>query len=173
MLRSILVAMVTGSFLFSATVANASFPSEQVWEAQIQNNQRVCGVEYKNGYAKGGILVKGETGTDNGKAITFKLKANTPQVSWKITDAKLIDNRTEYDFDENLSNISTKDKTSVFVNNQEYSWVEAKQEHTVAKQTEVKLVPKINMEQQDLPYGTTTMQGKLVVTCSNSTSAIL
>lgn len=163
MLRSIIA---TTAILFASASAMA-FPSEQVWEAQITNNQRVCGVEYKNGYAKGGILVKGEQGTDNGKALVFKLKANTPQVTWKITEAKLIENRTEFDFDENLMNIQTKDKTSVYVNNKEYAWADTKQEQSVPKQTEIKLVPKINMEQQDLPYGTTTIQGKLVVTCTN------
>lgn len=106
MLRSILASTV----LAMSSLSAMAFPSEQVWEAQIQNNQRVCGVEFKNGYTKGGILVKGEQGTDNGKALTFKLKANTPQVTWKITEAKLIENRTEFDFDENLMNIQSKEK---------------------------------------------------------------
>lgn len=169
----IALALSLGISVFaSATVANAvNAPSEQVWEASIQNLQRTCGVEYKNGYVRGGILVKGEQGTDNGKALAFKVKANTPQVSWKIIDAKLIDNRTSYDFNENLTQITTKDQTSVFVNNTEYSWSEAKQEHSVTKQSEIKLVPKINMEQQDLPYGTTTIQGKLVVTCAGVAEA--
>lgn len=56
------------------------------------------------------------------------------------------------------------------MNNQEFAWADAKQEHSVPKQSEIKLVPKINMEQQDLPYGTTTIQGKLVVTCTNVAS---
>lgn len=170
MLRKIALATIAISTFASATMANAvNAPQEQVWEAVIQNNNRVCGVEYNGGKQVGGILTKAEQGTDSGKAITFRVKANTHDVYWKITEAKLIDNRDAYDFNENLMLQATKELTSVFVNNREYAWGDVQTPQYIQKKDKyIKLAPKINMDESDLPYGTTRIQGKIVVTCGGS-----
>ena len=90
MLRKIALATIAISTFASATMANAvNVPGEQVWEAVYKQSNRVCGVEYNGGYQVGGILTKNEQGTDTNKAITFRVKANTHDVYWKITEAKL------------------------------------------------------------------------------------
>ena len=77
-------------------------------------------------------------------------------------------NTGRYDFDDNLMNVSDVSKTSIFVNDQEYAWNQVNQERVLtAKAKTLTLAPKINMLQQDLPLGTTHIQGKIVVTCSN------
>lgn len=166
MLRRIALAVTTISLFASATANAVNAPNEQVWEAVYQNNNRVCGVEYNSGYQVGGILTKNEQGTDTNKAITFQVKANTQDVYWKITEAKLIDNRDAFDFNENLMTQVTKDQTSVFVNNRELAWADAKVDQYIQKKDKyIKLVPKINLDETDMPYGTTRIQGKIVVTC--------
>ncbi|WP_368762023.1 hypothetical protein [Klebsiella pneumoniae] len=153
----------------ASTSALADFPGEQVWNASISNNQVTCGIDYPNGSPiEGGILTAGESGTDTGKAITFLLRTNTANASWKLTEAKLVSNTGRFTFGDDLTAISSKTDTSVFINNAEYSWSEALQAHNLGTNAKtLKLAPKINMEQQYLPTGTTRIQGKIVVTCSN------
>lgn len=170
MLRKIALATIAISTLVSATIANAvNAPGEQVWEAVYTQNNRVCGVEYNSGYQVGGILTKNEQGTDTNKAITFQVKANTHDVYWKITEAKLIDNREAFDFNENLMTQVNNEKTSVYVNNREFSWADAKVDQYIQKQDKyIKIAPKINLDDTDMPYGTTRIQGKIVVTCGGA-----
>lgn len=149
--------------------ASAAFPGEQVWNASITNNQITCGIDYPNGSPiEGGILTAGESGTDGSKAITFNLRTNTPTVAWKLTEAKIVNNTGRYSFGDDLTQISSTADTSVYVNNTEYSWAQAMQAHNVnSNTTVVKLAPKINMDQSLMPVGTTRIQGKIVVICSN------
>ena len=149
--------------------AHAAFPGEQVWDAEISNSQQTCGIDYPSGSTRvGGILTQGETGSTGAKGITFDLKTNAKNMSWKITEAKLTQNTGRYDFDDNLMNVSDVSKTSIFVNDQEYAWSQVNQERVLtAKAKTLTLAPKINVLQQDLPLGTTHIQGKIVVTCSN------
>lgn len=158
--------------LFMITLSTsvlAAYPSEQVWNASITNNQITCGIDYPNGSPiEGGILTAGESGTDGSKAITFNLRTNTPTVAWKLTEAKIVNNTNRYSFGDDLTQISSTSDTSVYVNNTEYSWAQAMQTHNVnSNTTVVKLAPKINMDQSLLPTGTTRIQGKIVVICSN------
>ena len=170
MLRKIALATIAISTFASATMANAvNAPGEQVWEEVYKQSNRVCGVEYNGGYQVGGILTKNEQGTDTNKAITFRVKANTHDVYWKITEAKLTDNRDAFDFNENLMTQVTKDQTSVFVNNRELAWADAKVDQYIQKQDKyIKIAPKINLDDTDMPYGTTRIQGKIVVTCGGA-----
>ncbi len=170
MLRKIALATIAISTFASATMANAvNAPGEQVCEAVYKPSQGVCGVEYNTCYQIGGILTKNEQGTDSNKAITFRVKANTQDVYWKITEAKLTDNRESFDFNENLMTQVTKDKTSVFVNNREHAWADTKVDQYIQKQDKfIKIAPKINLDDTDMPYGTTRIQGKIVVTCGGA-----
>lgn len=114
-------------------------------------------------------MTKNGQGTDTNKAITFQVKANTHDVYWKITEAKLIDNREAFDFNEDLMTQATKDQTSVFVNNRELAWADAKVDHYIKKQDKyIKIAPKINLDDTDMPYGTTRIQGKIIVTCGGA-----
>lgn len=161
-------ALLLGSAVMSTTAMAVQAPQEQVWEATINNLQRVCGVEYNGAKSIGGILTKNEQGTDNSKAITFRVKANTQDVYWKITEAKIIENQQGYDFNADLMTQATKANTSLFVNNREYAWADTRQEQYIQKQDKyIKLAPKINMDESELPFGTTKVQGKLVVTCGS------
>ncbi|MEQ5091643.1 hypothetical protein ABN224_16755 [Providencia rettgeri] len=146
----------------------ADYPSEQIWNASITNTQISCGIDYPNGSpVEGEILTAGESGTDN-KAITFLLRYNTPQASWKLTEANIISNNGRFNFSDNLTSISTKNDTSLFVNNAEFTWAEASQAHNITGNAKIlKLAPKINMDKQFLPTGLTRIQGKIVITCSN------
>lgn len=165
MLRSILLAC---TLAFSAVSANA-YTTEQVWEAEIRNNQRVCGIEFDGGKKVGGILLKNEQGTNTEKAITFKVKSNVQDTYWKITEAKIIDNALEYSFEPNLMTQVTKENTSIFVNDREYAWKDTNVEQYLQKKDrQIKIAPKINMDLADLPYGTTRIQGKIVIVCSDS-----
>ena len=151
------------------SVAHADFPGEQVWDAEISNDQQTCGIDYPANTSRvGGILTQGESGSTGAKGITFDLKTNAQYMSWRITEAKLTQNTGRYDFDDNLMNVSDRNKTSLFVNDQEYAWTDVNQERVLqTKSKTLTLAPKINLLQQDLPIGTTHIQGKIVVTCSN------
>ena len=164
-----LIATLTVIGALMSIPAHAAFPGEQVWDAEISNSQQTCGIDYPSGSTRvGGILTQGETGSTGSKGITFYLKTNAKNMSWKITEAKLTQNTGRYDFDDNLMNVSDVSKTSIFVNDQEYAWSQVNQERVLtAKAKTLTLAPKINMLQQDLPLGTTHIQGKIVVTCSN------
>lgn len=165
-MKSFFTAILLSVFAFSA---QAAFPGEQVWNASITNNQMTCGIDYAGGTpVEGGILTKGESGTSNSKAITFDIKANVQQVSWKITEAKLVQNTGRFNFDDNLLNVNDKDKTSIYINDQEYSWPDAAQNKQLQSGVKVvKLAPKINLDQDSFPMGTTRITGKIVVTCAN------
>lgn len=147
--------------------AQAAFPAEQVWEATYTNTQQVCGIDYSNSSTTGQILTKGETNTDSDKAIQFDLKSNTKNVAWKITEAKVVDNAGRFDFSDNLLTVNDRTKTSLYVNNIEYDWTQATQNHTVKPKDKIRLAPKINLDATEFPQGTTKIQGKIVVTCSN------
>lgn len=159
--------LVVATFSLCASMANASFPTEQVWEATHTNTQQVCGIDYSNSKGTGQILTKGEQGTDTAKAIQFDLKANTRTLSWKITEAKIVDNAGRFDFSDNLMTITDRTQTSLFVNNTEYDWSQSAQAHVVDPRSKLKLAPKINLDATEFPLGTTKIQGKIVVTCSN------
>lgn len=160
--------LLSAALLMSASVAAiAAFPSEKVWEATHTNTQQVCGIDYSNSVTNGQILTKGESNTDGAKAIQFDLKANTRQIGWKITEAKITDNAGRFNFSDDLLTISDKNQTSLIVNNVEYDWIQAGQNHNVDPKSKIRLAPKINLDATEFPLGTTKIQGKIVVTCSN------
>lgn len=163
-MKKILLAIFATSVSFSAL---AAFPAEQVWEATHTNSQQVCGIDYSNTKAAGQILTKDESNTDSSKAIQFDLKANTKKVAWKITEAKITDNAGRFNFNDDLTTITDLTQTSLYVNNVEYAWSQAKQDHTVDSKDKIRLAPKINLDATEFPVGTTKIQGKIVVTCSN------
>lgn len=147
--------------------ANAAFPAEQVWEATHTNTQQVCGIDYSNSATTGQILTKGESNTDSSKAIQFDLKSNTKNLNWKITEAKIVDNAGRFDFNDDLLTVNDRNLTSLYVNNVEYDWSQATQNHSVDPKAKIRLAPKINLDATEFPLGTTKVQGKIVVTCSN------
>lgn len=145
----------------------AAFPSEQVWEATRTNSQQVCGIDYTNSSKVGQILVKGEAGTDGEGAIEFDLKSNTRQMAWKVTEAKLVENAGRFNFNDDLLTVNDRNQTSLYVNNTEYDWSQVSQDHPVDPKAKIRLAPKINLDATEFPTGTTKIQGKIVVTCSN------
>lgn len=154
--------------LVTSTSAMAAFPAEQVWEATHTNNRQVCGIHYPNGStATGQILTKGESNTDSSKAIVFDLKSNTKAMSWKITEAKITDNAGRFDFNDDLLKVTDRNQSSLFVNNREYDWSQVTQEQPIDPKAKIRLAPKINLDATEFPLGTTKIQGKIVVTCSN------
>lgn len=165
-LKSITLAAIAISAATMST-AYAGWAGEQVWEAVHTNTQQVCGIDANSGTASGQILTAGETGTDSGKAIEFKLKANTRNMTYKITEAKLVENTGRFDFADNLLTVGDAAKTSLFVNNQEINWTAANQDRSVDPKGKIRLAPKINLDATEMPVGTTKIQGKIVVTCSN------
>lgn len=154
--------------LVTSTAAMAAFPAEQVWEATHTNTHQVCGIHYPNGsIATGQILTKGESNTDSSKAIVFDLKSNTKAMSWKITEAKITENAGRFDFNDDLLKVTDRNQSSLFVNNKEYDWSQVTQEQPVDPKAKIRLAPKINLDATEFPLGTTKIQGKIVVTCSN------
>lgn len=168
-MKTFFTAFIVLSLSLISAAASAAFPGEQVWNATLTNTQQTCGIDYNNGTVQtGGILVNGEQGTDTSKAINFLIKANTPNVTWAVTESHLVSNTGRFAFSDDLTTISSKTQTSVFVNNTEYSWSEATQAHSVAGTTKaLNLAPKIYLDTQEFPTGTTTIQGKVKVVCSN------
>lgn len=160
---------ILGTILASSMTitANAAFPAEQVWEATHTNNQQVCGIDYSSSATTGQILTKGESNTDSSKAIQFDLKSNTTQMNWKITEAKVVDNAGRFEFNDDLLTITDRSQTSLYVNNVEYDWSQVNQNHSVDPKAKIRLAPKINLDATEFPLGTTKIQGKIVVTCSN------
>lgn len=165
-LRSVLAIASVGSIIAFASTANAGFAGEQVWEATLNNQQKVCGIDYAGNNGQGTILTKGESSTDTSKAISFNLKSNTRNMTWKVTEAKLVEGQGRFDFDDNLLNVGDKAKTSLFVNNSEYEWTSVNQERSVDPKGKINLAPRINLDATEFPLGTTKIQGKIVVTCS-------
>ena len=146
--------------------------SEQVWDAYANNSQQTCSVEGGNNQHSGGILAQGENdATTGGKGITFALKTNAPKLSYAITEAKIIEGKDAYDFVDasgDLTQISSTDKTSLFIGSVERSWADAGRDTQVAgRKASITLAPKINVPSQDFAYGQTHIQGKIKVTCSN------
>lgn len=166
-LRIALAAVTLGSAMAFASTVYAGFAGEQVWEATLNNQQKVCGIDYAGNNGQGTILTKGESSTDTNKAIAFNLKSNTRNASWKITEAKLVEGNGRFDFDDNLLNVGDKSKTSLFLNNSEYEWTSVQQERNVDPRGQIKLAPRINLDQTEFPLGTTKIQGKIVITCAN------
>lgn len=160
---------IIAALSFASSAAMAGYTGEQVWNASITNTQQTCGIDFANNASQtGGILVSNEQGSDNSKAIDFLLKANTANVTWAITEAHLTSNTGRFAFADDLTTVNDKSQTSVYVNNQEYSWTDATQPHTIAGNTkQINIAPKINMDQTSMPLGTSVIQGKLKVTCSN------
>lgn len=156
------------AMIIASPIATAyAMPKEQVWEATHTNTQQVCGIDYSGSRASGQILTKGEQGTDSDKAISFKMKANTRHMTWKITEAKIVDNSGQFDFDDDLLKVSQKDLTSLYVNNVEYDWTSVRTDQVTNPKATLKLAPKINLDATEFPLGTTKIQGKIVVTCTN------
>ncbi len=157
--------MIAIALLSTTAFANAA--SEQVWNASLTNSQITCGIDYTGGTpVEGGILTANESGTNTSKAISFTLIANTQNVNWQITEAKLVQNTGRFDFSDNLLSVNDKTKTSVYINDQEYAWPDAAQAKALASNSRViKLAPKINLEQSAYPLGTTRIQGKIVINC--------
>lgn len=153
----------------TSTSAFAGFTGEQVWNAAITNTQQTCGIDYANGtQTDAGILVAGETGSSGSKAIDFTVKANTANIDWKITETHLVENTGRFSFPDSMVGISDTSLTSVFVNDTEYAWANAAQDHVIPNNVKtIAIAPKINMDQADLPVGETKIQAKLVLTCSN------
>lgn len=160
---------ILGAILASSMTltANAAFPAEQVWEATHTNTQQVCGIDYSNSATTGQILTKGEANTDSAKAIQFDLKSNTAKMNWKITEAKVVDNAGRFNFKDDLLTVTDRSQTSLYVNNVEYDWSQVNQNHSVDPKAKIRLAPKINLDATEFPLGTTKIQGKIVVTCSN------
>lgn len=160
---------ILGAILASSITltANAAFPAEQVWEATHTNTQQVCGIDYSNSATTGQILTKGEANTDSAKAIQFDLKSNTAKMNWKITEAKVVDNAGRFNFKDDLLTVTDRSQTSLYVNNVEYDWSQVNQNHSVDPKAKIRLAPKINLDATEFPLGTTKIQGKIVVTCSN------
>ena len=157
--------LIIASLFIAPSICFAA--NEQVWEATHTNTQQVCGIDYANSKGAGQILTKGESNTDSSKAIEFKLKANTQRITWKITEAKVVENAGRFDFDDNLLNVNNKELTSLYVNNTEYDWSQSQQDHNIGTKDKIRLAPKINLDATEFPLGTTKIQGKIVVTCSN------
>ena len=158
---------VAVSVIALALSSSAFAANELVWDAEYNQTQISCGIDYANGVQVGGILTKGESGTDNSKAINFVLTSNTTQKNWRLTEAKLTQGTGQYDFADNLLTVSDRNKTSVFVNNVEYAWTDAAQAQNIAGNTKtLALAPKINLDQQGFAYGVTHIQGKIVLTCN-------
>ncbi|QQV92184.1 hypothetical protein MOC16_gp272 [Klebsiella phage vB_KpM_FBKp24] len=163
-MKSIKIAV---SVIALALTSSAFAANELVWDAEYNQTQISCGIDYANGVQVGGILLKGETGTNNSKAINFVLTSNTAQKNWRLTEAKLTQNTGRFDFADNLMTVSNRDQTSVFVNNVEYAWTDAAQAQNIAGNTKtLALAPKINLDAQQMPFGVTHIQGKLVLTCN-------
>ena len=160
---------ILGAILASSMTltANAAFPAEQVWEATHTNTQQVCGIDYSNSATTGQILTTGEANTDSAKAIQFDLKSNTAKMNWKITEAKVVDNAGRFNFKDDLLTVTDRSQTSLYVNNVEYDWSQVNQNHSVDPKAKIRLAPKINLDATEFPLGTTKIQGKIVVTCSN------
>lgn len=160
--------LVLASLSFSSFTM-AGYTGEQVWNASVVNTQKTCGIDYADGASNtGGILTSGEQGTDNGKAVKFLLKANTANVNWSITESHLVGNAGRFDFADDLTTVNDRSKTSVFVNNTEYSWAEVTQPHSMqSNQKTINVAAKINMDRTELPVGETKIQSKLKVVCSD------
>lgn len=78
-------------------------------------------------------------------------------------------NREAFDFNEDLMTQATKDQTSVFVNIRELAWADAKVDYYIQIQDKyIKIAPKINLDDIDMPYGNTRIQGKSIVTCGDT-----
>ena len=88
-------------------------------------------------------------------------------MSWKITEAKITDNAGRFDFNDDLLKVTDRKQSSLFVNNKEYDWSQVTQEQPVDPKAKIRLAPKINLDATEFPLGTTKIQGKIVVTCSN------
>jgi|AGFT01.1.fsa_nt_gi hypothetical protein len=159
--------------LSSSASANPNYSaSEQVWEAQRTNNVKTCGIGFANGSTQiGRILAAGESASQDG-AVRFAFKTNANQISWKISEAKITDNANRFTFSNDLLNTSTS-TSSLFssVNGAgftEQAWNVARNEQRLSTQSgTIDLQPKINVNAEDFPLGTTKVQGKIIVTCSD------
>ena len=125
--------VLTAIAMTMSASALAVSSGEQVWNASLTNTQEVCGIDYPTpgSPVEGSILTAGESGTDGDKAITFNLRTNTAKVAWKITEAKLVENTGRFSFPDDLMQISNQDETSIYVNNSQYAWNQAGQEHDI------------------------------------------
>lgn len=160
--RGIMFAIFIGLF---TSVAQAD--TSQTFDAYVQNTQQICGINYSNSKTSGEILTKGEQGTDSSKAIEFTVKSNTRYMTWKITEAHIVENADRFNFNPNLLLDTDRNDTSVYVNNNEYDWGQAQQENQITPNGLLKIAPKINLDATELPLGSTHIQGKIVITCSN------
>lgn len=159
----------TLAVLTALSLGTAHAAGEQVWNAEINNTQKSCGIDFAPGSTQvGGILLQGESQSSSQKGLTFNLTSNTRQTSWSITEAKITQNAGRFAFDDNLLNVGGTNLTSVVVNDKEYAWSQVNQERQLqSNERRITLAPKINMQQQELPLGTTRIQGKIVLTCAD------
>lgn len=141
--------------------------AEQVWDAEITNDTQTCQISNSNANHVGGILLKGESQSSGPKGIAFDLTTNAPILEWQLTEAKITQNAGRFPFPDDLMGISSTNETSVVINDQEYAWANVNQAHALPSgQKHLTLAPKINMDKQNLPTGTTHIQGKIVITCT-------
>lgn len=164
-LSSIVLATVMA--FSAASQAAGDFPAEQVWEAQITNNARVCGLNYSAGSARIGEILTQSDALSSDRGVKFDVITNTREVSWKLTEAKITDMVSEYSFKgkDDLFQADRKD-SSVVVNNREYAWADTKTPQVLQKsERTIAIAPKLNIDKQMLPVGTTKIQGKVVITC--------
>lgn len=165
------IALILSSNAF-ALAPNYS-AGEQVWEATRTNNQKVCGIGLTGSNQIGTILAAGET-ANSGGSVKYGFKTNANRISWKITEVKIVDNTRRFSFSDDLYNANLGiDVASLFtsVNGSgfhEIAWNDVKSDkYFDTRQGIIELQPKINVNAEDFPLGTTKIQGKIVVTCSD------
>lgn len=164
--KKLTLAIVASLALSGTAMAHDHYQPVQRWQASITNNQRVCGIEPVSDPNAGGILVKGERGTDGRGSVKFTIHSNMQHTEWSVIDAHIVSAPNQFVFSDDLSTINDTRMTSVYVNDREYSWSNAAMPHALRSNYRVlNLEPKINMDRMDLPFGQTTIQGKLRVIC--------
>lgn len=163
------IALAMSSSVMAATNYSAG---EQVWEAERNNTQRTCGIGMTDSSPQRGRILAQNELPDIGGSVQFGFKTNAQNITWKITEAKVTDNANFFSFAESFFS-TDKATTSLFasVNGggyNELAWNDSRTPQTLqTKQGTIALQPKINVPGEDFPLGTTKIQGKITVTCSN------
>lgn len=173
-MKKINIAITAIALAFSATAMSAVNYSagEQVWEAERNNTQRTCGIGISDGSPQRGRILAQNEQPNEGGSVQFGFKTNAQNITWKITEAKVTDNANQFSFSESFFS-TEKSVTSLFasVNGTGYSelsWNDTRTPQALqTKQGTISLQPKINVPGEDFPLGTTKIQGKITVTCSN------
>lgn len=169
--NAIIVATIASVLSSSAMAVNYS-ATEQVWEAERNNTQLTCGIGFADGSPLRGTILAQNEQPSVGGSVQFGFKTNANKITWKITEAKVTDNASNFTFSNDFFN-TDRNVTSLYasVNNagyNEYSWSDSHNDQNLpTKQGTIYLQPKINVPSEDFPLGTTKIQGKITVTCSN------